>query len=58
MLKGKKLGDAIIGKVDESKKRNDGAKKLRAVVDWMNSRNEHLNQGKSHLELITEFNKI
>lgn len=34
----------------------DGADKLRDIVKWLDGRNEHLNQGKSHLDLIAEYN--
>lgn len=51
---GEKLCNDIIGKPDQKGK--DGATKLREVVEWMNNRNEYLNENKSHLELIKEFN--
>ena len=54
--KGHLLCDAIIGESNESSQVN-GAKRLRDVVKWMNERDERLNEGKGHLELILEFNK-
>lgn len=36
----------------------EGAERLRKIVEWMNSRNEHLNQNKNYLDLIEEFDKI
>ena len=52
-----------VGKItvehNETKEQNyRGAEYFRGLVEWMNNRNEHLNQGKSNLELMKEFNKV
>ena len=52
-----------VGKItvehNESKKQDyKGAEYFRALVDWMNTRNEHLNQNKSTIQLMKEFNKV
>jgi len=39
----------------KSQKQTNGANKLRAIVQWMNGRKENLNQNKSILDLITEY---
>ena len=36
---------------------DDGPEFLRCLVRWMDNRNEHLNDGKSALQLVAEFNK-
>ena len=41
----------------KDKKRN-GAKYLRDLVGWMNNRKESLNDDKSLLDLIDEYNKF
>ena len=41
---------------DKTQKRN-GAEYLRRLVEWLNHRSEYLNEGKSHLDLIVEYNK-
>lgn len=51
---GKILCEAFIGKPQNQK--FNGAKKLRDIVEWMNNRKESLNENKSHLELIAEYN--
>jgi len=53
--KGVQLCKSIIGQPQETIK--NGAEKLRNIVEWMNSRDEYLNENKSHLQLIKEFNK-
>ena len=52
---GKKLCEKIIGKSNPIE--FEGAYKLRDVVEWINDRPEILNFGKSHLQLIVEYNK-
>jgi hypothetical protein len=39
------------------KQKMNGAEYLRKLVEWINQRPETLNDGKSHLTLISEFNK-
>ncbi len=53
--KGEQLCKAIIGNPETIPA--NGSEKLRNVVEWMNSRDEYLNENKSHLQLIKEFNK-
>ena len=50
----KNVSEAIIGQPES--KSLDGVNKLRDIVNWLNSRNEYLNENKSHLQLIKEFN--
>jgi len=44
--------------VPESKKqkKRNGAAYLRRLVKWLDARSEYLNDDKSHLDLIVEFN--
>ncbi|MBA7701399.1 hypothetical protein ES703_110135 [subsurface metagenome] len=51
---GKKLCESII--VKPKNQQFNGAKKLRDIVEWINNRKESLNENKSHLALIVEFN--
>jgi len=36
--------------------KKNGATYLRRLVEWLNNRPEHLNDNKSHLDLIVEYN--
>ena len=36
--------------------KRDGANYLRKLVEWLDARPEHLNDNKSHLDLIVEYN--
>jgi len=40
----------------ETPRRKNGAAYLRRLVEWLNARPEHLNDNKSHLDLIVEYN--
>lgn len=54
-----KVGTIFI-EVPESEKfspKKNGAEYLRRLVKWMDSRPELLNEDKSHLDLIVEYNK-
>jgi len=52
-----KVGSIYVGfpESEKSIKRN-GADYLRRLVLWLDSRDEYLNDNKSHLDLIVEFN--
>lgn len=54
----KKVGQILVEDKKSEKQNYRGAEYFRALVDWMNNRNEHLNQNKSNLELMAEFNKV
>ncbi len=51
-----KIGKITIEHRDTIQEDKNGADKLRKIVEWMNKRPEHLNQNKSHLDLIVEYN--
>lgn len=53
-----KVGKITIEHNETEKQNYKGAEYFRALVEWLNNRNEHLNQDKSNLELMKEFNKI
>lgn len=40
----------------KNQKQTNGAEKLRSIVQWMNNRKESLNENKSILDLIGEYN--
>ena len=42
----------------EAPVKRNGAAYLRRLVDWLNHRPECLNDGKSHLDLIVEYNMM
>jgi hypothetical protein len=53
-----KVGQITVEHNGSEKQSYKGAEYFRALVEWMNNRNEQLNQGKSTLELMREFNKF
>jgi len=53
-----KIGKITIEHNSTEQQKYNGAKDLRALVRWMDSRDERLNQNKSKLQLIREFNKV
>lgn len=53
-----KVGQITVSSEPEKKQNYKGAEYLRALVDWINNRSEHLNENKSNLKLMNEFNNI
>ena len=52
------FGRITIAHNSTEQQKYNGAKDLRTLVRWMDSRDERLNQNKSKLQLRREFNKV
>lgn len=51
-----KVGSIYIDVPEGKSVKRNGAKYIRELVEWMNSRPEVMNENKSHLDLIVEYN--
>ena len=58
MINIEKIGSIKVEHNKTKKQKYNGSEYLRALVEWMNSRNEDLNKNKSNLQLMSEFNKV